>query len=180
MALTPPSGATSVLASAPLMVKNPDCTTWPGDCAAAGPFAAVVNVKPQTTKPMKNTNLKQALTTLTMLTAAALLAPHAARAHCDSLDGPVVKAARAALTEDNVNLVVIWVQKADEAEIKHTFERTLAVRKLNAEARELADRYFFETLASKGCMTRRPARLTASPPKPKELRHLLTRTRSKL
>ena len=95
---------------------------------------------------MKNTNLKVSLAAVTMLAAAAFLAPHAAQAHCDGLDGPVVKAARTALTESNVNLVLIWVQKAEEAEIKHAFEKTLAVRKLNAEARELADLYFFETL----------------------------------
>ena len=68
------------------------------------------------------------------------------QAHCDTLDGPVVSAARTALAESNVNLVLIWVQKQDEAEIKQAFEKTLAVRKLNAEARNLADMYFFETL----------------------------------
>ena len=69
-----------------------------------------------------------------------------ARAHCDSLDGPVVKAAQRALETGNVNLVLIWVQKADEPEIREAFERTLAVRPLSPEARELADLYFFETL----------------------------------
>jgi len=67
-------------------------------------------------------------------------------AHCDSLDGPVVKAAQRALAAVNVNLVLIWVQKDDEAEIKRAFEKTLGVRKLGAEAKELADHYFFETL----------------------------------
>lgn len=67
-------------------------------------------------------------------------------AHCDGLDGPVVKAAQKALETGNVNLVLIWVQKQDEAEIKQTFEQTLTVRKLGPQALELADRYFFETL----------------------------------
>jgi hypothetical protein len=67
-------------------------------------------------------------------------------AHCDGLDGPVVQAARQALDSGNVNLVLIWVQKGDEDEIRKEFSRTVAVRKLNAEARELADRSFFETL----------------------------------
>jgi hypothetical protein len=67
-------------------------------------------------------------------------------AHCDGLDGPVVQAAQRALEMKNVNLILIWVQKADEAEIKRVFEHTLAVRKLGAEPRELADRFFFETL----------------------------------
>lgn len=75
-----------------------------------------------------------------------LLAPNRAVAHCDGMDGPVVKAAQKALETGNVNLVLIWVQKKDEAEIRQAFERTLAVRKLGPEAKELADRYFFETL----------------------------------
>ncbi len=77
---------------------------------------------------------------------ALLLAPGTALAHCDGLDGPVVTAARKALETGNVNLVLSWVQKADEAEIKAAFQKTLAVRKLNPQAKELADTYFFETL----------------------------------
>ena len=95
---------------------------------------------------MKITNLKILRAILAVLAAAAFLAPQTAKAHCDGLDGPVVKAAQKALAEGNVNLVLIWVQQNDEAEIKHAFEKTLAVRKLNAEAKELADLYFFETL----------------------------------
>jgi hypothetical protein len=67
-------------------------------------------------------------------------------AHCDGMDGPVVAAARQALETGNANLVLLWVQKADEAEIKTAFERTRAVRQLNPQAKELADMYFFETL----------------------------------
>ena len=67
-------------------------------------------------------------------------------AHCDGLDGPVVKAAQQALTTGNVNLVLVWVQKQDEGEIKSVFQKTLAVRKLSPQAKELADMYFFETL----------------------------------
>jgi hypothetical protein len=74
------------------------------------------------------------------------LVPGNVFAHCDGMDGPVVKAAQKALEPGNVNLVLIWVQKKDEADIKAAFQKTLAVRKLNSEARELADRYFFETL----------------------------------
>lgn len=69
-----------------------------------------------------------------------------ALAHCDSLDGPVVQAAQEALKIDNVNLVLIWVKKEDESEIRKAFAKTMAVRKLSDEARELADRSFFETL----------------------------------
>jgi hypothetical protein len=94
---------------------------------------------------MNNKNPTISLTALALL-AAGFATTQIAQAHCDSLDGPVVNAARAALTESNVNLVLIWVQPDDESAIKHAFEKTLAVRRLNAEARELADMYFFETL----------------------------------
>ena len=46
----------------------------------------------------------------------------------------------------NINLVLIWVQKKDDAEIRKHFEKTVAVRKVSAQAKELADMYFFETL----------------------------------
>ena len=67
-------------------------------------------------------------------------------AHCDGVDGPVVKAAQKALQTNNVNLVLIWVQKASEPELKAVFQQTLAVRKLSPESRSLADRHLFETL----------------------------------
>lgn len=70
----------------------------------------------------------------------------AALAHCDTLDGPVVAAARKALDTGNVNLVLLWVQKKDEADIRKHFDKTVAVRKGGGQAKELADMYFFETL----------------------------------
>ena len=59
---------------------------------------------------------------------------------------PVVKAAQNALEAGDVNLVLIWVQEKDEAEIREDFNKTLEVRKLSPEAKQLADMYFFETL----------------------------------
>jgi Family of unknown function (DUF6448) len=61
------------------------------------------------------------------------------RAHCDTLDGPVVAAARKALDTNNVNLVLVWVQKKDDADIRKQFEKTVAVRKAGGQAKELAD-----------------------------------------
>lgn len=69
-----------------------------------------------------------------------------ADAHCDTMDGPVVKAAKEALETENINLVLIWVQEKDEAQIREAFNNTIVVRKLSPEARELADMYFFETV----------------------------------
>lgn len=75
-----------------------------------------------------------------------LVAPSRAIAHCDGLDGPVVKAAQQALDTRNPAIALIWVQAKDEAEIRAAFDQALAVRALSPQARELADRYFFETL----------------------------------
>lgn len=66
--------------------------------------------------------------------------------HCDGMDGPVVTLAKRALETGNVNLVLGWVRAEDEAEIRRAFEHATAVRKLGPQARELADRHFFETL----------------------------------
>jgi hypothetical protein len=62
------------------------------------------------------------------------------------MDGPVVSAARAALASADVDQILVWVQPADEDEIRRAFARTLVVRALSPEARELADVYLFETL----------------------------------
>lgn len=95
---------------------------------------------------MKRSSMIVALPFGAILFALTLLVATPAFAHCDGMDGPVVKAAQKALATGNVNHVLIWVQKKDEAEIKKAFVQTLAVRKLTAEAKQLADMYFFETL----------------------------------
>lgn len=67
-------------------------------------------------------------------------------AHCDTLDGPVVAAARTALEAADPTPVLRWVAAEHEADVRSAFERTLTVRDQGPEARELADRWFFETL----------------------------------
>ena len=88
----------------------------------------------------------QAALITAMSAAAALAWAPAAQAHCDTLDGPVVSAARSALDTGNVNLVLVWIQKSDEPEIRSAFERSRNVRRAGGEAKNLADTYFFETL----------------------------------
>jgi len=73
-----------------------------------------------------------------------LVVPPFATAHCDTLDGPVVSAAKGALASGDVTPVLRWVQTKDEAEIRAAFQRTLVVRSRGPEARDLADMYFFE------------------------------------
>jgi len=80
------------------------------------------------------------------LLSATLLFSVPSAAHCDGLDGPVVAAARLALDQGDPDGVLIWVQPQDEAELRRSFEEAVEVRKLGTQAREMADRYFFETL----------------------------------
>lgn len=72
--------------------------------------------------------------------------PNISGAHCDTLEGPVVKAAKVALEKGDVTPVLKWVKKEHEKEIREIFKKTLAVRTKGPEAKELADMYFFETL----------------------------------
>jgi len=80
------------------------------------------------------------------LVLASIALPSAASAHCDTMDGPVVKAARQALATGNVALALVWVRPQDEVEIRDAFSRARDVRALSPEARTLADLWFFETL----------------------------------
>ena len=75
-----------------------------------------------------------------------LAAARVAWAHCDTLDGPVVTAARQALDRRDVTPVLKWVMPDYEEQIRAAFDKTLAVRAFGPQARDLADMYFFETL----------------------------------
>ena len=66
--------------------------------------------------------------------------------HCDSLDGPVVTAARLALDAADVNLVLPFVPEDGEEEVRAVFDAVLPARALGPEARAVADRLFFETV----------------------------------
>jgi hypothetical protein len=68
-----------------------------------------------------------------------------ARAHCDSVDGPVAKAIQKALETGNINLVLPYAPATAEAELKTTFAEARKVRDLGPDARKLADRSFMET-----------------------------------
>lgn len=67
--------------------------------------------------------------------------------HCDSLDGPVVTAAKAALADDNVELILPFVPEGSEEEVRVAFERTRAAQAEGGHfAHEVADLYFFDTV----------------------------------
>jgi hypothetical protein len=65
--------------------------------------------------------------------------------HCDTRDGPVVKAAQKALETGNLNYVLIWIPQESEEELQRVFEKTLRARRAGRDAQEVADDWFFET-----------------------------------
>jgi len=67
--------------------------------------------------------------------------------HCDSLDGPVVTAARHALEAADVKLVLPFVPADGETEVIDAFRRATEVRSHDqGPAGELAARWFFENV----------------------------------
>ncbi|MDI6910081.1 DUF6448 family protein [Nocardioides sp.] len=68
-----------------------------------------------------------------------------ASAHCDSAQGPVATAARDALAEGNVDLVLPYVKADQEQELTAAFNQTVAIRDSGPEVQKLADQYFVET-----------------------------------
>ena len=75
-----------------------------------------------------------------------MISTYRVSAHCDALDGPVVKEAQLALEKGDVTPLLKWVTKEQENDIRNAFAQTLSVRTKGKDARELADRFFFETL----------------------------------
>jgi hypothetical protein len=69
-----------------------------------------------------------------------------AYAHCDTLDGPVATEAKTALKKGDITPVLKWVKKEHEKEIRDVFKKALTVRSKGLEAKEIADRFFLETL----------------------------------
>ena len=66
--------------------------------------------------------------------------------HCDSMDGPVVTAARQALEAEDIRLILPYVPKDGEAEVIRVYDKVVQVRKDGALVRDVADMYFFETV----------------------------------
>lgn len=66
--------------------------------------------------------------------------------HCDSKDGPVVKAAMSALEAETVEIVLPYVPADSEAEVRTAFSKTLSARALGGAAAEVASEWFSETV----------------------------------
>ena len=66
--------------------------------------------------------------------------------HCDSMDGPVVTAARRALEHHDPAMVLAYVPEDGEAEVRAAFDAVAGIRDESPAVRSVADRYFFETV----------------------------------
>ncbi len=74
------------------------------------------------------------------------LAPSPGRAHCDTLDGPVVRTGRAALDAGEIAPALAWVKPEHENEITTAFQEALVARRTDPSGREASDRRFLEAL----------------------------------
>lgn len=90
--------------------------------------------------------LKSKFAAMLFLTSFIFIFTDITSAHCDSMEGPVVKAAKKSLETGNINYVLVWVRTEDESEIKAMFDKVNKVRTLSPEAKEIADMYFYETI----------------------------------
>lgn len=79
---------------------------------------------------------------------ASLVAPSQVSAHCDTLDGPVVTAARKAMETNNANYILIWVKPENEDEIRKALKRARDKKRKakNKQEKDEAEMELFEIL----------------------------------
>ena len=83
---------------------------------------------------------------IAIIAAGMIVGAQSAQAHCDSIDGPVAKAVQKALETGNINPVLAYAPASAQVEIRAAFMKSRKVRGLGADARELADHAFMETV----------------------------------
>lgn len=66
--------------------------------------------------------------------------------HCDSLDGPVVAAAREALTAADVDVILPYVPAEGEDEVRDAFDRVLPLHIADGPGADVARQWFYETV----------------------------------
>lgn len=75
-----------------------------------------------------------------------MLASLSGFAHCDSYDGPVIKDALKALDQNNVQLVLKWIEPQQEKEIISLFDKTYSLKNGDKEVYSIVEKHFLETL----------------------------------
>lgn len=81
-----------------------------------------------------------------LMTFAFLLTSVSGFAHCDSYDGPVINEALKALDQNNVELVLKWIEPQQEKEIISLFDKTYRLKKGDQEVYAIVEKHFLETL----------------------------------
>lgn len=99
-------------------------------------------------KSIKNSTKKISQRVVLLLSVILLLfaSPQIASAHCDSYDGPVIKDALKALEQQNVELVLKWVEPKYDEIITDKFNQTLKLKGSNEEVNKILRTHFLETL----------------------------------
>jgi len=75
-----------------------------------------------------------------------MLASISAFAHCDSYDGPVIKDALTALDNNNVELVLKWIEPQQEKEVIALFNKTYNLKNEDEQIYTIVEKHFLETL----------------------------------
>lgn len=75
----------------------------------------------------------------------AFASPAGLWAHCDRADGPVAAAARAALEQQQPELVLAWVAADQDQELRETYDLAIRARAQGGAGAELAERFLVET-----------------------------------
>jgi len=81
-----------------------------------------------------------------LLVFAFMLASISGFAHCDSYDGPVIKDALKALDQNNVHLVLKWIEPQQEKEIISLFDKTYGLKNGDQQVYSIVEKHFLETL----------------------------------
>lgn len=99
-------------------------------------------------KSIKNSTKKisQRVVLLLSVILLSFASPQIASAHCDSYDGPVIKDALKALEQQNVELVLKWVEPKYDEIITDKFNQTLKLTGSNKEVNKILETHFLETL----------------------------------
>src|SRR5690554_6009679 len=99
-------------------------------------------------KSIKNSTKKisQRVVLLLSVIFLSFVSPQIASAHCDSYDGPVIKDAMKAFEQQNVELVLKWVEPKYDKIITEKFNQTLKLTGSNEEVNKIIRTHFLETL----------------------------------
>lgn len=81
-----------------------------------------------------------------LLVVALMLTSISGFAHCDSYDGPVIKDALTALDQNNVELVLKWIDPQQEEEIISLFHKTYNLKNEDEQVYAIVEKHFLETL----------------------------------